>query len=259
MGILNVTPDSFSDGGVNFSIGDAVESAKQMVADGVDIIDVGGESTRPGSESITVEEELRRVIPVIQKIKNLGVPISIDSYKLEVVEKAFDAGASMLNDVYGLRTLGMPELAAKHDVPVVIMHMQGMPISMQENPKYDNVVGDIKKFFEKQVDVALKAGVKKENIILDPGIGFGKTLGHNLEILKNIKEFKTLCYPILVGHSRKRFIGDILEIPVEERGPATLAISTYLALQGVDYIRVHDVRETVEMRKILEAVSYENV
>lgn len=254
MGVLNVTPDSFFDGGVYPHKQGAVECARQMVSDGADIIDVGGESTRPGSEPVSIDEELRRVIPVIEEIKDLGIPISIDSYKPRVVKEAFNAGASMVNDINGLRTPGMIELAAELDATVVLMHMQGTPKSMQDKPRYQEVVNDIKSFFTQQTTKALDAGVKKENIILDPGIGFGKTLEHNLEILRRLSEFKTLGFPILIGPSRKSFIGEIIGLPPEERLEGTLAALALSIMKGVDFIRVHDVKEAVRVARVCDAV-----
>lgn len=254
MGILNVTPDSFSDGGVNYSFEDAVANAKRMVSDGVDVLDVGGESTRPGSRPPSAGQELERVVPVIKEVSTLGVPVSVDSYKLDVVEKALDAGASMVNDVYGLQTKGLADLVARHDASVCIMHMQGTPQSMQVNPGYGDVVGEIKGFLERQAALALEAGIGADKIIVDPGIGFGKALEHNLEILRRVSEFKELGYPVLVGHSRKSFIGGVLGLSVEKRLHATLGVSAYLALQGVDYLRVHDVREHVEALGMVDAV-----
>jgi len=256
MGILNVTPDSFSEGGEFFDRKLALIHALQMIADGADIIDVGGESTRPGSEVVSIEEELERVIPVIKELApKTAIPLSIDSYKPEVVEKAVAAGASMINDVYGLRSTGMTEVAAKCKMPVCIMHMQGTPKNMQENPVYKDVVKEISGFLKKQAEHAIKDGVDKSQIIVDPGIGFGKTVEHNIEIIRNLQEFKKLGYPLLVGPSRKAFIGKITGAPVTERLPGTIAASTICTINGADIIRAHDVKEMKQAVKITEALT----
>jgi dihydropteroate synthase len=257
MGILNITPDSFSDGGEHFMFDDAVAHALKMFDEGVDIIDVGGESTRPGAEPVGLGEELKRVIPVIERIVyETDVPVSIDSYKPYVVEKAFEAGACMVNDVNGLRGEGMVELLAEHEVPVCIMHMQGTPRNMQDNPTYVDVVDEIKKFFVAQAEYAKSKGVDEKNIVLDPGIGFGKTVEHNLEILRRIDEFRELGFPLLVGHSRKSFIGKVLDLPVEGRLSGTLAVTAHLVLKGVEVIRVHDVRENREAVDLMCAITH---
>jgi len=256
MGILNVTPDSFYDGG-KYSIWDrAVQRAEKMLEDGADIIDIGGESTRPGAEPVSLEEELDRVIPVIEAIRDFPIPISIDTYKAKVAAEALKHGASIVNDISGLRfDPEMAKVVAKYNVPVIIMHIKGTPRDMQKNPHYENVVEEIKNYFIKQVDYAISFGIKRENIILDPGIGFGKKLEHNIEILRNINEFKKLGFPLLIGHSRKSMIGMILDrIPPEERLSGTLAISSYCIMNKVYIVRVHDVKEHVQLRKILEAV-----
>ncbi|MCX6695336.1 MAG: dihydropteroate synthase [Candidatus Altiarchaeota archaeon] len=255
MGIVNVTPDSFSDAGKFASTEKAVEHALRMAEDGADIIDVGGESTRPGSEPVSVDQEISRVVPVIREIsRKAGVPISIDSCKPEVVEKALQAGASMINDVNGLRGEGMAELAARYDVPVCIMHMQGTPKEMQKNPSYDDVVKDVKSFLKKQADYAVKKGVSRNKIIVDPGIGFGKTTEHNIELIRKIREFKKLGYPVLIGPSRKAFIGNILNAPVGERLAGTIAASVVCAVNGADVIRVHDVKEVVQALRLAETI-----
>jgi len=255
MGVLNVTPDSFSDGGKFISASKAVEHALKMIQDGADIVDVGGESTKPGSDAVEIQEELNRVIPVIQKLaQKTTTPISIDSYKPEVVEKALEAGAGMINDVNGLRSKGMAELAAEYDVPVCIMHMQGTPKNMQQNPVYKNVIKEVKSFLKKQADNAIKKGVDKNKIIIDPGIGFGKTTEHNIQLIRNLKEFKKLGYPVMVGPSRKAFIGNILNLPVEERLSGTIAAATICAINGADIIRVHDVREVKQAILLAETI-----
>jgi len=257
MGILNVTPDSFYDGG-KYSIRDrAIQRAERMLEDGADIIDIGGESTRPGADPVSLEEELDRVIPVIEAIRDFPIPISIDTYKANVAEEALKHGASIVNDISGLRfDPEMAKVVARYNVPVVIMHIKGTPRDMQKNPVYENVVEEIKNYFIKQVDYAVSFGIKGENIILDPGIGFGKKLEHNIEILRKVSEFKKLGFPLLIGHSRKSMIGMILDgIAPEERLYGTLAISSYCIMNRVDIIRVHDVREHVQLRKILEVIA----
>lgn len=254
MGILNVTPDSFSDGGTFFGRKTAVEHAKRMVEEGADIIDVGGESTRPGSTQVTLEEELRRVIPVIESLSGINAVISIDTCKPEVAFKAFKAGACMLNDVCSLRTKGMAEFVANHSLPVVLMHMQNRPENMQNKPEYTDVVEDIKLFFDERIAFAAGKGIKKENIILDPGIGFGKTLEHNLEIIRRLAEFRKHGRPILIGPSRKSFIGTLLNLPANERLEGTIAAATACVLNGADIVRVHDVKEVARAVRVADAI-----
>jgi len=254
MGILNVTPDSFSDGGRFINLNAAVSHARLMVAEGADIIDVGGESTRPGSQPVSLEEELSRVLPVVAEASRMGVPVSIDTYKPEVAFKAVEAGACMLNDINGLRTKGMAEFAASQKIPVVVMHMQGTPKNMQENPQYERVVDDISAFFDERISFALKKGIRRENIILDPGVGFGKQLSHNLAILRRLSEFKKYGLPLMVGPSRKSFIGQILNLSAGERLEGTLAAVTAAVLHGADIVRVHDVKETLRAVKVADAI-----
>ncbi len=256
MGILNVTPDSFHDGGRYSSEENAVERALEMEENGADIIDIGGESTRPGSERISVEEELERVIPVIRElVPKINVPISIDTYKPEVAEEAVKAGADIVNDVFGLRKESMAEKVAELDVPVIIMHMQGKPKDMQENPEYDDVVNDISSFFHERIEVAKEAGIKEENIIIDPGIGFGKELEHNLEILDRLDEFDSLGYPVLLGASRKSFLGEILGKKSEERLSGSLAVAALAVEKNVSVLRVHDVSETTDVVMTVSSIS----
>lgn len=254
MGVLNLTPDSFYSGSRYNNVEAAVSRARKMVEDGVDIIDVGGESTRPGSEGISVQEELNRVATVIKEIVGFGVPISIDTCKAEVARKALELGCSMVNDIYGLRGEGMVDVVREYDAAVVLMHMQGTPKNMQQNPQYGDVVLDIKKFFKERIKCAEDAGVKPDKIILDPGIGFGKTLQHNLEVIRRLKEFKTLGKPILIGPSRKSFIGGILDLPPEERLEGTLAAVAASIVNGADFVRVHDVREVVRAVRVVDAI-----
>lgn len=255
MGILNVTPDSFYDGGEFNAVDEAVERAVKMDKKGADIIDIGGESTRPGSERVSLEEEKERVIPVIEKVsKKVDALISIDTYKPEIAEAAVDAGADIVNDIFGLRKEGMAEKVAELDVPVILMHMQGTPRNMQENPQYDEVVNDISKFFLERIEHAKNAGIKDQNIILDPGVGFGKKLEHNLEIIKRLDEFNSLGYPVLLGASRKSFLKGVLNKEVDERLYGSLAVAANAVEKDVAILRVHDVEETVDVVKTIEAV-----
>ncbi|MCS5421479.1 MULTISPECIES: dihydropteroate synthase [Psychrilyobacter] len=256
MGILNLTPDSFSDGGSYTDLETAIKRAKKMVEEGVDIIDVGAESTRPGAEYIEEEEELRRIVPVVKRlVGEVDVPISIDTYKSRVAEECIKAGAHIINDIKGLKgDPNMAEVIAKYGVPVIIMHIQGNPKNMQKNPEYDNIIEDIKGSLGESIDIAVKAGVSPEKIILDPGIGFGKTFENNLEIIKKLCEFKKLEYPILIGASRKGFIGDILGTSPLDRLEGNLAVAVISAYNGASIIRVHEVRETVRALKMTDAV-----
>ncbi len=255
MGILNVTPDSFSDGNLFLNPNNSIKHAKQMVKDGADIIDVGGESSRPGSDAVSEEEELGRVSQIIKKLKDeIKVPISIDTYKPKVAEECIKLGASIINDINGLRNEEMVKVAAKYKAPVVIMHMKGSPKTMQKNPEYKDVIKEIKQFLAKQIKKAKKAGIK--DIIIDPGIGFGKTTEHNLHILKNLSEFKELKCPILVGPSRKSFIGNITGLPVNERLEGTLAAISIAIMNGANIVRVHDVKES--KRAVMVAAAIKN-
>lgn len=257
MGILNVTPDSFSDGGAYFNCADAVEQGLQMVEDGADIIDLGGESTRPGSNPVTVKEELKRIIPVIEALAGkVRVPISIDTYKAEVARQALKSGASMVNDVSGLRAdSGMAKVVAEYGVPVVIMHMKGSPKDMQVNPVYEALIPEIIDYLRISIRLALKFGLREDMIIIDPGIGFGKTMEHNLEILGNLEDFTCLQKPVLIGASRKAFIGKLLG----DAGPlkringtaATVAVSI---MNGANIVRVHDVSEMAGVVKVADAI-----
>lgn len=257
MGILNVTPDSFSDGGKFNNLDKALSYAIEMVEDGADIIDVGGESTRPGAKPVSLDEELKRVIPVIERISSvINKPISVDTYKSNVAGRAIEAGASIINDISGLRfDKDMPELIAKAGLPVVIMHMQGEPGNMQENPEYKSVIGEIFAFLNNQAEMAVSKGVSKDKIIIDPGIGFGKTLKHNLEIMHYLSELKSLGYPILLGPSRKSFVGGILDLPIEDRLEGTAAAVAYGIFQGANIIRVHDIKEMTRVSKMVNAMT----
>lgn len=255
MGVLNVTPDSFSDGGKFFSTPGAVSHARQMRAEGADIIDVGGESTRPGSGAVSAEEEMDRVIPVIEELNKADVAISIDTQKAEVAAAALDAGAEIVNDVSALRTdPEMAPLAAEAGVPVILMHMQGEPKTMQKNPTYQEVVGDIRKWLAERAEFALRSGIREDRLVVDPGFGFGKTLQHNLELLRRLHELHRLRKPLMVGASRKSMLGMILDLPEGERLYGTLATVACAVLSGCHIVRVHDVRPALEVVKVCEAV-----
>lgn len=257
MGVLNVTPDSFSDGGKFFTVDAAVKQAHTMVKEGADSIDVGGESSRPGAAPVSEDEEIERVLPIIERLaKEIDVPISIDTVKPHVANEALSAGATMINDISGFRNNEMIQVAASHDVPVVLMHMQGDPQTMQAQPRYTDVVNDINTFFTERIALLLKNGVRREHIILDPGIGFGKTLEHNLEILRRCAEFTTHGYPVLVGASRKSFIEKISGLPVEERLEGSLAAHCVAALNGAAIVRVHDVQAHRRALDIIDAIKH---
>ena len=246
MGVLNVTPDSFSDGGKFNLLNLALKHVNSMLEHGADIIDIGGESTKPGSDPVSVDEELNRVIPVVIEVKKRSnyALISVDTYKSVVAKEAIEAGADIINDISGLAyDKDMAPLLAKNDVPVVLMHIQGKPKTMQENISYNDLIDDIKQYFERRCDYALKSGIKKNNIILDPGIGFGKTFNNNFKLLKNLKKFKNMAYPLLIGPSRKAFIGDVLNLPPDERLEGTIATVVAGILNGANIVRVHDVKE----------------
>ncbi len=258
MGVLNVTPDSFSDGGIYFDTGRAIEHALQLVEDGADIIDIGGESTRPGSEEVPLEEEIRRTIPIISALAGrIELPISIDTCKAGVARKAIDAGASIINDISGLRfDPEMARVAAYYKVPVILMHIKGRPRDMQKNPAYEALVPEIMDYLRLSIRIAADAGVKEGNIIIDPGIGFGKTFDHNLQILKHLDEFATLQKPIAVGVSRKAFIGHILGgAPATERLEGTAAAVAIAIFNGANIIRVHDVKEIAKVAKVADAIT----
>jgi dihydropteroate synthase len=261
MGILNVTPDSFSDGGRFLSCEAAVERALQMVEEGADIIDVGGESTRPrsqsygeGAEGVSVDEELRRVIPVIDQIvKHADVPVSIDTYKSQVAREALSAGASIVNDISGFTfDPMMSSVVGQANATAVIMHIQGAPQTMQENPSYDDLIGEVSAFLKKGLEKGRQAGIAQ--MLIDPGIGFGKRLEHNLQLIGQLKGFNSLGFPILVGPSRKSFIGAILNASVAERLDGSLAAAVACILNGAHVLRVHDVKETRRVALVADAI-----
>lgn len=255
MGILNVTPDSFSDGGRFFHLESALEHALHMVEEGAAIIDIGGESTRPGSAIVEVAEEMARVIPLIEHLApRIPVPISIDSSKAEVMKAAVAAGAGMINDVYALRRDDALQTAAQLNVPVCLMHMQGEPKTMQQEPDYRDVVADVYEFLKQRIEACIRAGIPREKIVIDPGFGFGKTLAHNLTLLNHLDRLASLDVPLLVGLSRKSMIGAVLDVPVEQRLIGSVAAALIAAQKGATIVRVHDVRETVQALKMWNAM-----
>ncbi len=257
MGVLNVTPDSFSDGGQFFEPEKAVEHGVKMARQGAAIIDVGAESTRPGSKPVTTAEQIDRAIPVIEALaRKIEVPVSIDTYNVEVARAALAAGASVINDITALVDNDMARLAAKEDIPVVLMHMLGTPANMQKEPKYDDVVSEVLQFLKERAQKAEEFGVEHEKIFIDPGIGFGKTLEHNLQLLRNIDKFVKSSYHVLVGTSRKSFLGAITgkEVPAE-RIYGTAAAVAHCVDAGVSIVRVHDVDEMLDVVKVTQAVN----
>lgn len=260
MGILNVTPDSFSDGGDFFDLDRAVERGMEIEREGADIIDIGGESTRPGAKKISKEEEQRRVIPVIEKLSSrLSIPISIDTYKSYIAELAIKAGATVINDISGLRfDSGMGEIAAKYDVPVILMHIKGTPRNMQKDPVYSDLLKEIHTYLSESITIAMNAGIPENKIIIDPGIGFGKTLDDNLQLINNINYFHTLHCPVLIGVSRKSLIGKILNINEKERIYGTAAAVAASVMNGANIVRIHDVKEMVQVVKIIDTLKTEN-
>lgn len=259
MGIVNVTPDSFSDGGRFFSADKALEQARKLVEDGATIIDIGGESTRPGSDPVRLEEEIRRVVPAIEAIHSeLDVVISIDTMKADVMRAAVSAGASLINDVNALRGEGALQAAADLAVPVCLMHMQGTPQNMQQQPHYQDVVSEVRTFLFERVAVCEAAGIARSQIILDPGFGFGKNARHNLRLMKHLQSLTESDLPVLVGVSRKSIIGAMLNVSVEERLAGSLALASIAVWQGAKIIRSHDVRETVQAIRLCEHVMQVN-
>ncbi len=255
MGILNVTPDSFSDGGKYYDTERAVRRAREIAGEGADLIDIGGESSRPGAEPVSLEEERKRVIPVIKRLtRELDLPISLDTYKPEIAREALDSGACLINDISAAGNAKLTSLVAQYKVPFIIMHMQGTPRNMQENPHYHSLVPEIISFLKERIKIAREAGVDLQNIIIDPGIGFGKTVEHNLEILNRLEEFKVLGRPILIGTSRKSFIGKVLGLPVQKLLEGTAATVAISILKGASMVRVHDVKQMVRVARMSDAV-----
>jgi len=255
MGILNITPDSFSDGGVFVSRGCAIQHAHDMVEQGADIIDIGGESTRPGARPVSESEEMERVVPVVEVLAGeIDVPVSVDTSKPGVMRAAVAAGAGLINDVYALRAPGAIEAAAQLGVPVCLMHMQGEPRTMQADPRYADVVAEVRNFLRERVDACTRAGIPRARIIVDPGFGFGKAHEHNLELLRRLNEFSELGLPVLAGLSRKSIIGKAIGLPVERRLHASVALALIAAQNGASVVRVHDVGPTVDALRMWSAV-----
>ena len=256
MGIINVTPDSFSDGGKYANVEAAVMRAKQMVADGADIIDIGGESSRPGAEPISANEECRRVVPVVQALaEQFQIPISVDTYKAEVAYEALSAGACVINDITALHgDPNMCQILADAQAGVILMHMQGVPATMQKAPTYQNVVLEVHAWLTEVASQAVDRGIDSSRIMIDPGIGFGKTFDHNLEILHNLIQFRGIGYPLLVGVSRKKFIGQILDLPVHQREEGTAATVAWSIINGANVVRVHDVAKMKQVAQVIDAI-----
>ena len=252
MGILNITPDSFSDGGMYLDSNAALKRADKMIEEGVDIIDIGGESTRPGSETVSADEELKRITPIIEGIKKISdIAISIDTYKPEVMKEVIDMDIAMINDIYALQKPNAIDMIKKSNVGVCIMHMQGTPKTMQLNPTYKNVVSEVRSFLEERANLIVNEGIDKSRIILDPGFGFGKTFEHNIDLLQNIESFQSLNLPILVGLSRKSFIRKILNGDHDDHLSGSISAAILSVLKGARILRVHDIKETQSALKII--------
>ena len=258
MGIVNVTPDSFSDGGKFITRDAAIEHARQLIKDGADIVDIGGESTRPGATAATLEEELGRVMPVLEAIVNDGIPVSIDTQKTVVMAEAIKAGASMINDINALLAPGAVKLCAASNVAVCLMHKQGLPATMQAAPTYTDVVTEVKAFLESRIKTCLDAGIARDRIVIDPGFGFGKTVEHNFRLLREMNALVALGYPLLAGFSRKASLGIITGRAADDRLAASIAAALLCAQNGATILRVHDVRETVDALKVLMAARNES-
>lgn len=255
MGILNATPDSFSDGGKFRSPKDAIAQAERMLSDGVDLIDIGGESTRPGAEPVGLQEELDRVLPVIEALKDCGVPLSVDTYKSETMRQALNAGVDCVNDIWALRQIGAVDAVLEsQNCGIVLMHMQRDPLTMQFNPEYINVIAEVKQFLKDRADLLISSGVANDRIAIDPGFGFGKSLEHNLNMLTNFAEFSSLGFPVLAGISRKSMIGKITGKDTNDRVAPSIAAAIMAADRGASIVRVHDVAETVDALKLWEAI-----
>jgi dihydropteroate synthase len=256
MGILNVTPDSFSDGNLYFDRDKAVNHGLDLIKEGACIIDVGAESSRPGSNPIPVQEELARILPVISELRNnTDTLLSVDTTKAEVARRALDAGADIINDISSFKfDPDMLPLAAEREVPVILMHLKGNPKTMQNNPSYDNLLEEVKSFFQERIDTAVSSGIKKEKIIIDPGIGFGKNFKDNLNLIRNLRYFENLGRPILVGHSRKSFIGKIMDQPPQDRLEGSLSAAVLSVSHGAHLLRVHDVAATKKAILVADAI-----
>ena len=256
MGVLNLTPDSFSDGGLFTTKEKALDHCLKMINEGADLIDVGGESTRPGSDPLSINEELDRTIPIIEKIRSItDCTISIDSYKSEVVEAALNVGANIVNDISGLTfDHNMAELISQKNAPIIMMHINGKPKIMQQNPQYDNLLKDILDFFSRQLKLAQSAGIDSSKIILDPGLGFGKKVEHNFELIRKLPQICAMGFPVLVGPSRKSFIGEALNLPINDRIEGTMASITASIINGARIVRVHDIQKTRRTVTITEKI-----
>ena len=257
MGIVNVTPDSFSDGGKFNTTEKAIAHALQLVEEGAEILDIGGESTRPGATPVPLDEELKRVIPVIEGLRDVGVPLSIDTYKPQVMQAAITAGADIVNDVCALREPQALEIVAASKAGVCLMHMQGRPQTMQADPQYDNVVSEVTDFLKARLDAAEQAGIDRSRIVLDPGFGFGKRTAHNLTLLNHLNDIQALGLPLLIGLSRKSVLGQVVGSSVDERIHASIAASVVSVMKGANIVRVHDVKPTIDALKIVQAVMNE--
>lgn len=255
MGIVNITPDSFSDGGQHASTAAAIAHARQLIADGADILDIGGESTRPGAAPVSEQQELERVLPVIEGLRGIAVPISIDTWKPQVMRAALAAGASMVNDVNALQAEGALQAVADTDAAVCLMHKQGTPQTMQQRPEYQDVITEVSTFLRQRIAAAEAAGIARQRMVIDPGFGFGKTLAHNLDLLRDLAAFRALGVPLLAGLSRKSMLGAITGREVGERAAASVAAAMLAVQRGAAIVRVHDVRETVDALKILNAMN----
>lgn len=254
MGILNVTPDSFSDGGRHNSLNDALLHAHALISAGATMIDVGGESTRPGAAEVSEEEEIERVVPVVEALaQRFEIFISVDTSKAGVIRESAKAGAHLINDVRSLQEPGALQAAAESGLPVCLMHMQGEPRTMQQAPHYDDLMADVNAFFQQHIDRCIAAGITKQKLLLDPGFGFGKNLAHNYQLLARLAEFHHFGLPLLVGMSRKSMIGQLLNVPPEQRVIGSVACAVIAAMQGAQIVRVHDVKETVEAMRVVEA------
>jgi dihydropteroate synthase len=254
MGIVNVTPDSFSDGGKFNTTEKAIAHALQLVEEGAEILDIGGESTRPGATPVLLDEELKRVIPVIEGLRDVGVPLSIDTYKPQVMQAAITAGADIVNDVCALREPQALEIVATSQAGVCLMHMQGRPQTMQADPQYDDVVSEVRDFLKARLDAAEQAGIDRSRIVLDPGFGFGKRTAHNLTLLNHLNDIQALGLPLLIGLSRKSVLGQVVGSSVDERVYASIAASVVSVMKGANIVRVHDVKPTIDALKIVQAV-----
>ncbi len=252
MGILNITPDSFSDGGKYLDFSDALKRAHAMIEEGVDIIDIGGESTRPGSDPVSIDEELKRITPIIEALKrDSDIAISVDTYKPAVMKEVIDMDVAMINDVYALTQPGAIDVIKKSEVGICLMHMQGTPKTMQINPTYKNVVSEVQSFLKGRAEMLISEGIDQSRIILDPGFGFGKTFEHNIEMLKKLESFQSLKFPLLVGLSRKSFIRKILNGEHDDHLSGSISAAIFSVLKGAKILRVHDVKETLSALKII--------